>query len=112
MATGWESSVDLDRSIDNAVAAPEVVCLYHVGRTEGVPACTASRGIGHPTGKLVSEEGRRIFSCTRSTSVAGDVGGFGDRQRCPRKSRHSSNGAARHRQGRGTAAGASIHTIE
>lgn len=26
---------------------------------------TASRGIGHPTGKLLSEEGRRIFTCTR-----------------------------------------------
>ncbi|WP_429034179.1 MULTISPECIES: SDR family NAD(P)-dependent oxidoreductase [unclassified Bradyrhizobium] len=26
---------------------------------------TASRGIGHATGKLLSEEGRRIFTCTR-----------------------------------------------
>ncbi|MBB4427223.1 hypothetical protein GGD66_005805 [Bradyrhizobium sp. CIR48] len=26
---------------------------------------TASRGIGHPTRKLLSEEGRHIFTCTR-----------------------------------------------
>lgn len=74
-ATGWEWSLGLDPSIDTAVAAPEVVYLYHAGRTT-FPRAMASRGIGHPTAKLLLEEGRRIFSCTRSPLVARDVSGI------------------------------------
>ncbi|MGY3424213.1 hypothetical protein ACVWZW_004688 [Bradyrhizobium sp. F1.13.4] len=102
-ATGWESCLGRDLSIDNAVAAPEVACLHSAGRTEAPPLATTSRGIGHVIENLFSEDGRRIVICAghHFGGVRCPVG-FGDRQPCPRRSRHSSDGAAHHCRGRGT----------
>ncbi len=103
----------LDPSIDNAVAAPEVVCLHHAGRTQDVPAC---------------HDLARHRSCDRKTAFRRGPAhvhfhaaplrwwamsvGFGDRQPCPRKSKHSSDGAAGHRQDRGTACRRTATLIE
>ncbi|MET4331456.1 hypothetical protein ABIB80_007316 [Bradyrhizobium sp. i1.15.2] len=103
-ATGWESCLGLDLSIDNAVAAPEVACLHPAGTTEDATACrplarhrschrkaVCRRAPAHPY-----LHGATLW--WRAMSV-----GFGDRQPCPRRSRQSTDGAARHCRGRGTA---------
>ncbi len=94
----------LDLSIDNVVAAPEVACLHPAARTEDATAChrlarhrpchrkpVCRRGPAHPY-----LHGAPLW--WRAMSV-----GFGDRRSRPRRSRHSSEGAAHHYRGRGTA---------
>ncbi len=56
--------LSLDRSINNPDVAREVVYLYHARRTEDFPASHGLVRISLGTGKLLSEEGRPIFTCT------------------------------------------------
>lgn len=103
-ATGWESCLGLDLSIDNAVAAPEVACLHPAGRTEDAPACHGLARHRSCHRKPAFRRGPAYLHLHvatlrwRAMSV-----GCGDRQPCPRRSRRSSDGAARHCRGRGTA---------
>ncbi|MGY3033853.1 hypothetical protein ACVIIV_003023 [Bradyrhizobium sp. USDA 4354] len=91
----------------------EVVYLYHAGRTEDVPACHGLARHRSSHRKTAFRRGPAYLHLHaaplrwRTMSV-----GFGDRQPCSRKSRHSSNGAASHRQGRGTACWRAATPIE
>lgn len=67
--------------------------------------------IDHATGNLFSEDGRRIFICAAILGWRANTLGFGDRQPCPRRSRHSSDGVARYPRGRGTACWRSLQAL-
>lgn len=108
-----ELRLGIDLSIDNAVAAPEVACLHRAGRTEDAPAC-------HGLARHRSCHRKPVFRRWpaylhlhaailrwRAMTV-----GFGDRQPCPRRSRHSSDGVARRPRGRGTACWRTARTID
>lgn len=102
-ATRWESRLAIDLSIDNAVAAPEVDCLHPVGRTEDALACHRSchrKPVFRRWPAYLHL--RAAILRWRAISV-----GLGDRQSCPRRSRHSSDGV----RDRGTASWRSLQAL-
>ncbi|MET4749201.1 hypothetical protein ABIB08_003547 [Bradyrhizobium sp. RT11b] len=103
-ATGWESCLGIDLSIENAVAAPEVACLHPAGRTEDAAAChrRARRRLCHRKPVFRRGPAHPYLHGATLRWWAMSVG-FGDKQPCPRRSKHSSDSAARHCRGRGTA---------
>lgn len=95
--------MDIDLSIDIAVAAPEVACLHRAGRTEDAPACQGLTR--HRSCHRKPVFGRWPAYLHLHAAILrwwAMSAGFGDRQPCPRRSRHSSDGVARGRRGRGT----------
>ncbi|WP_445222339.1 SDR family NAD(P)-dependent oxidoreductase [Bradyrhizobium sp. Pa8] len=73
--------LDGDSAVDSASAPDLALCPFHDDRSRARPAgrktlvlTGASRGIGHATGKLFSEAGWRIISCSRQPF---------DSRRCP-----------------------------
>lgn len=106
-ATGWESRLVIDPSIDIAVAAPEVDSLHPAGRTEDALACHRSchrKPVFRRWPAYLHLQAAILR--WRAMSV-----GFGDRQPCPRRSRHSSDGVARYPRGRGTACSRSLQAL-
>lgn len=108
-----ESRLGIDLSIDNAVAAPEVACLHRAGRTEDAPACDGFERHRSCHRKPVFRRWpahlhlHAAILRWRAMSM-----GFGGRQPCPRRSRHSSDGVARHPRGRGTACWRTARSID
>lgn len=97
----------IDLSSDNAVAAPEVDCLHPAGRTEDALNCHRSchrKPVFRRWAAYLYL--RAAILRRRAMSV-----GFGDRQPCPRRSRHSSDGVARYPRGRGTACSRSLQAL-
>lgn len=94
-----ESRLGIDLSIDDAVAAPEVDCLHPSGRTEDALACQRSCH-RKPVFRRWPAYLHLHAAILRWRAMSVE---FGDRQPCPRRSRHSSYGGARYARGRGTA---------
>lgn len=93
----------IDLSIDNAVAAPELDCLHPAGRTEDALACHRSCHRKPVFRRWPAHlHLHAAIPRWRAMSV-----GFGDRQPCPRRSRHSSEA-----RGRGTACWCTATSID